>query len=339
MEGVRRTTKDELLTKTFGICLMLGIAYSADIGGMATLIGTPPNMIFLEMYGQLFPAAPEIGFLEWFLICSPLSIIFIYTGWILLTRIIHKLPKSNIYEDKETVKNKLQELGPMSRDEKITGLVFLLAALLWMTGSDIRISDDFIIHGWRYWFGLEYVSDAIVAIGTAMLLFFIPSKRKKGKALMSWKNTKDVPWGILLLFGGGFAIAGGFQLSGLDKIIEHIFTEMPIMAPLVVVAIVSLFVTFLTELTSNSAVTNLVLPILATAAIVLNIDPKLLMIPATLSASCAFMMPIASPTQAIVYGSGYVTIKEMMKTGVWFNLLGVGLIMGLFSLIYTFWWS
>ncbi|MEZ4922503.1 MAG: SLC13 family permease [Crocinitomicaceae bacterium] len=339
MDGVKQNTRDDKLIKAFGISLMLGIAYAADIGGMATLIGTPPNMIFVEMYGQLFPDAAEIGFMEWFIICSPLSVIFIYTGWLMLTRFIHKLPKENIYEDKKQVEMKLKQLGPLKRDEKVTGIIFLSAALLWMTGSDINISEDFVIHGWRYWLNLPEITDPIVAIGTAFLLFLVPSKQKKGKAILSYKDVRIIPWSILLLFGGGFAIAGGFELTGLDHLIEQVFEHFPVMSPLLILGIIALFVTFFTELTSNTAVTNLILPILATAAIVMHIDPKLLMIPATLSASCAFMMPIASPTQAIVYGSGYVSIKEMMKTGVWFNLLGVILILILFSFISQFFWT
>ena len=191
----------------------------------------------------------------------------------------------------------------------------------------------------RPWWKHPLVFGSIGLLLAMIVYWLIPSKRKKGKTLLSWKKAKEVPWGILLLFGGGFAIAGGFELSSLSRLVEGLFSNLPALSPLLIVALVCIFVTFLTELTSNSAITNLLLPILATAAIVFGIDPRLLLVPATLSASCAFMMPIASPTQAIVFGSGYVSIRQMMRAGIWFNLLGVGLIMILFTIISLFWWN
>lgn len=338
MEGVRKEIQDEKLVSFFGVCFMLGIAYSADIGGMATLIGTPPNLIFLEMYTQIFPEAAPIGFLEWMIMGLPLSIVFMWGGWILLTRFIYKIPRTQMFKS-QMITDQLREMGPMTRDEKLSGLVFLAAAILWMTGSDIHLTENFIIRGWRYWLDLPFVSDSAVAIGISILLFLIPSEERKGETLLVWQKAKKIPWGILLLFGGGFAIAGGFEMSGLSKIIEGLFSDLPDLTPMIIVLLIAVFVTFMTELTSNSAIANLLLPILAVSAVVLEIDPKLLMIPATLSASCAFMMPVASPTQAIVFGSGYVTIKQMVRTGIWFNILGIILIMVLFFFVQTFWWS
>lgn len=339
MDGVQGKIKDKKLLRNFGISLMLGIAYAADIGGMATLIGTPPNLIFLEMYAQLFPDAPVIGFLDWMMIGLPLSIVFMGSGWFILTHFIFRFPKTALFEGSIGIDQQLKNLGPMRRDEKWTGLIFLTAAVLWMTGSDIHISESFIIHGWRTILNLPFVSDSAVAVAMSALLFLIPSKERKGKALLTWDKARRIPWGILFLFGGGFAIAGGFEISGLSKLVEGLFSELPPMSSIAIIAIVAIFVTFLTELTSNSAITNLLLPILATASIVLAIDPRLLMITATFSASCAFMMPIASPTQAIVFGSGYVSIKQMMRVGIWFNLLGVVLIIILFAFISRFVWT
>lgn len=338
MDGVQKVSKDPKLTIRFGIALMLGIAYAADIGGMATLVGTPPNMVFAENYSTLFPGAPEIGFVDWMILCMPFSIVFLFVGWLVMTKLVLPMPNTAIYEDRSSIKGQIKELGPVRRDEKISGLIFTLAAVLWLTGSNIQLNDGFTLYGWRHWLGAEVISDAVVAMICAGLLFIVPSAEKKKKMLMPLSTYKEIPVGIILLFGGGFAIAGGFELSGLDKVVEEMFKSMPRYSPMIIVAIVCFAVTFLTELTSNTAITNLILPILASATVVLEMDPRLMMIPATLSASCAFMMPIASPTQAIAYGAGYVTIKQMMRTGVWFNLLGVLIVTVFFALISTFFW-
>ncbi len=332
MSEAKKQAKSGMDIAKFGICFMLGIAYAADIGGMATPIGTPPNLVFLEMYQQILPDGKLIGFLDWMMLGLPLSIIFLWLGWILLTRVIFRLDTASIFSEKEGIRKYLDELGPVRRDEKWSGLIFFIAALLWLTGSDIHLGDSFTIHGWRSIFELQNVSDAAVAVAAACLLFIIPSNERKG-ALLSWDKAKEIPWGILLLFGGGFAIAGGFELSGLSQIVAHVFEGLPKINPIFLIAIVVIAVTFLTELTSNTALTNLMLPILATASVVMGIDPVLMMIPATLAASCAFMMPVASPTQAIVFGSGYVPIKQMIRAGIWFNVLGILLIIILFSTI------
>lgn len=339
IQNVKKQIGDNKALQNFGVCFMLGIAYSANIGGMATLIGTPPNLIFLELYHQLFPDVPEIGFTDWMLIGAPLSFTFCLTGWFILTHFIFKLPKEDFFDGRESILNLLKELGPIRKDEVRAVSIFGLAAFLWMTGSDIKISDDFIIHGWRSLLNLPLVTDPAIAIISSSLLFIIPSNEKKGQALLNWDTTKQLPWGILLLFGGGFAMAGGFESSGLSKLVELMFVNMPALPPLILLALVCVFVTFQTEITSNSAVTTLILPILAAGSVVYSLDPRLLMISATLSASCAFMMPIATPPQAIVYGSGYVTIKQMMRAGIWFNILGLFLTITLFSIIHLFIWN
>jgi sodium-dependent dicarboxylate transporter 2/3/5 len=339
IQNVKKEIGPGPVLQNFGVCFMLGIAYASNIGGMATLIGTPPNLIFLEMYHQLFPSRPEIGFMDWMMIGFPISVVFLISGWFILTRYIFKLPAEDFFNGKDNIKMQLKALGPIKKDEVRTLVIFGLAALLWMSGSDIKISDDFIIHGWRTWFNLPMVSDPAVAIITAVLLFIIPSGEKKGEALLSWKVTKELPWGILLLFGGGFALAGGFESSGLSKLVEIMFVNMPALPPLVMLTLVCIFVTFQTEITSNSAVTTLILPILAAGSVVYSLDPRLLMISATLSASCAFMMPIATPPQAIVYGSGYVSIRQMMKAGIWFNILGLAITIGMFSILHLFFWN
>lgn len=333
IEEIKSNDISKKIISKFAVALMLGIAYSADIGGMATLVGTPPNMVFSEMYHSLFPNLPQIGFSQWMLIGLPISIVFIFTGWLLMTKIIYRLPNKNLLKNKHLIKDLIKDLGKLRRDEFLSGLIFFIAAILWITGSDIQLTENVKFIGWRSTFELTQVTDASIAIGAALLLFIIPSKDKHKSTLLTWKKAKTLPWGILLLFGGGFALAGGFTSSGLSNLIGQLFELVTIDSPIIIVAIVCLVLTFLTEITSNTATTNLLLPILAKASAVLGIDPRYLMIPATLSASCAFMMPVASPTQAIIFGSGHVKIKQMIKAGVLFNILGIIIVTSVFFLL------
>jgi sodium-dependent dicarboxylate transporter 2/3/5 len=314
---------DKPTVSLFALSLMLSIAYAADIGGMGTIIGTPPNLVFLELYTELFPDNPQVGFLDWMMMAIPVTVLFMFVGWILLTRVIFKINKIRLFRQTEIIREQLRSLGPMTHDERYSGLIFLLAAILWMSGSDIHLSDSMTIHGWRSLLHLPYVSDASIAIGAAILLFIIPSRIKGRKTLLNWEIKKRIPWGILLLFGGGLAIAGSFEISGLSKMIGSLFSSYEFESPLLLVALINTVLTFLTELTSNTAMATLILPILAEAAEVLQMDPRMLMIPATLSASCAFMTPIASPTQAIIFGTGYVSIKQMIRAGIFFNIAGI----------------
>lgn len=336
IEEIKEVKDSKKFISKFAVALMLGIAYSADIGGMATLIGTPPNLVFMEMYHELFPDLPKVGFSQWMLMGLPISITFLFFGWLLMTKVIFRMPKIQIFKSDHVIKDLITELGKLRRDEMASGLIFGLAAVLWVTGSDITLSDSFTIHGWRSALGLEMVSDASIAVATSLLLFMVPSKDRPKEMLLTWKKVRELPWGILFLFGGGFAIAGGFNSSGLSTIIGNLIANIGIDSPIVIVIIICFVLTFLTEITSNTATTNLVLPILAKASAVLGLDPRILMIPATLSASCAFMMPIASPTQAIVFGSGHVKIKQMIRAGILFNFLGIIIVTGMFFLLAKF---
>lgn len=333
---ISTNNKNRKLISQFAVALMLCIAYAADIGGMATVIGTMPNMIFIEMYRTIFPEKAAIGFTQWMLMGLPIAITFIITGWLLLTKIIYRMPKNNLLKSNDVVKSQLHGLGKITRDEALSGLVFFMAAVLWITGSDLRLTETITIQGWRTIFGLEMTTDATIAIAAATLLFLLPSKNRKGEMLLKWNHVQNLPWGILLLFGGGFAIAGGFSSSGLSEVIGNLFAQMSFSSPLVMIVVVCVVLTLLTEVTSNTATTNLVLPILAQASIALDVEPILLMIPATFSASCAFMMPVASPTQAIIFGSGYVKIKQMIRAGILFNLLGVIIVTTVFMLLSKF---
>ncbi|HHG83465.1 MAG TPA: DASS family sodium-coupled anion symporter [Bacteroidetes bacterium] len=339
LEQAKSSGVDEKPMRNFGLSVMLGIAYSADMGGMATLIGTAPNMAFRTLLTQIFPDAPDPGFVPWMMMGLPLAIVFVFLGWLLLTRLIFPVRVGNLLGGQDIIRDNLRALGGMRRDEVMAISVFGLAALLWMTGGDIEFGESFTFLGWRGRLGLQEVNDAVVAVGAACLLFMVPSGDRPGEPLMRWDMALKVPWGILLLFGGGFAIAGGFSASGLSSLVGQTFAEFAVDSPVILVILICFVLTFLTEITSNTATTNLILPILANAGVALNIDPRILMIPATLSASCAFMMPVASPTQAIVFGSGYVKIRQMIFAGIWFNLLGIILVTAVFLLLANVVWG
>jgi len=316
------------------VTIMLGIAYAADMGGMATLVGTPPNLSYKEQLTRLFPGAPEPSFAAWMMLGLPISIVFLGVGWVILTRFVFRMGDQSLLGSREVVAGLRAELGPIRRDEKLAVTVFALTALLWMTRRDIQFG-IFTMPGWSSLPFLEkgYLDDAVVAVTMAILLFILPSKDRPGERLLEWRMASEVPWGMLLLFGGGFALAAGFKSSGLSSWMGGQLTALEGLNPYFVMVLICVGLTFLTELTSNTATTEMVLPILAAAGVALGMDPRGLMIPATLSASCAFMMPVASPTQAIVFASGYVPIRDMVRAGIWFNLVGVILVAVVFALL------
>ena len=186
IEEIKGVKESENFISKFAVALMLSIAYAADIGGMATLIGTPPNLVFMDMYHEFFPELPKVGFTQWMLMGLPISITFMLTGWLLMTKVIFRLPKAKIFNDSSIIKNQLALLGKMRRDEASAGIVFLIAAILWLTGSDITLSETLTIKGWRTALNLPMVSDASIAVVTATLLFMIPSKDRPGEMMLKW---------------------------------------------------------------------------------------------------------------------------------------------------------
>jgi sodium-dependent dicarboxylate transporter 2/3/5 len=323
----------------FSASVMLGIAYAADIGGMATLVGTAPNLVYRKMLTLNFPSAPEPGFLEWMMMGIPVSVTLLVACWLLLSYALLPVKEKLLEEGEETVKETLKQLGTWGRDEVVAVGLFALAAILWVTGGEIKLGDDFHFLGWRKAWGLEAVDDTVVAIGCALLLFLIPSKARKGEMMMTWHMTQDLPWGVLLLFGGGFALAGGFDASGLSTLIGDVFVQLSGTSPFVLVPVVCLVLIVLTEIASNTAVTNLTLPILAKASIAMGVDPRILMIPATLSATCGFMMPVATPTHAIVYGTGMVKMRQMIRAGLWLDIMSLILVPLIFLLTAKLAWG
>ncbi len=302
--------------------LLLGVAYSASIGGIATLVGTPPNLSFSRIFHIYFPDAPEISFAKWIIFALPISItVFVFVwGYLYL---IFKPKKENWKKiEKDTFKIQLSELGKMSFEEKIVMVNFVLVAFLWLFRSNIQIG-SFTIPGWSSIFPeSKYINDGTVAIIIAIFLFILPARGKPGERIMNWKTAEKLPWNIILLFGGGFALASGFKESGLSSWFGEQLVWVSNYHPLLVIFTIAILMTFLTELTSNTATTEMILPVLAGLAISTNTNPLLFMIPATLSGSMAFMLPVATPPNAIVFGTNRLKVSQMARNGLILNIVG-----------------
>ncbi|HEX6135460.1 MAG TPA: DASS family sodium-coupled anion symporter [Longimicrobiales bacterium] len=295
----------------FAIALMLGIAYAASIGGLATLIGTPPNALLaafmLETYGV------EVGFAQWLIVGLPLVLISLPLAWLVLTRLVFPIRIREIPGGAAAIHEAYQQLGPVSRAERSVAVIFVLTAMLWI----VRPLIDDVVPG---------LSDTSIAIAAALATFLVPVDLKRGEFLMDWETAERLPWGVLLLFGGGLALAGAVTETGLAEWIGAQMGALGAWPVLLIVVIVTTVVIFLTELTSNTATAAAFLPLVASLSVGLGENPFLLVVPAALAASCAFMLPVATPPNAIVYGSGYVTVPQMSRAGVWLNILFIALI-------------
>lgn len=297
--------------RIFGKALMLAIGYSATIGGIGTLIGTPPNLVFAGVFYELFNI--EITFSQWIVFGLPISLTLLFICWYYLTRFGFKFKQKEFPGGRNEIKRQLDELGKMSFEEKLVALVFICTALAW-------ISRSFLLKQI-----LPSIDDTIIAIASAIVLFILPSKQK-GRNLLVWREAVKLPWGILILFGGGMAIAAGFGGSGLAHWFGEQMALLKDVPLLMLVFLLVLFVNLITEVTSNMALTSMILPILAPLALVMDVNPYLLMVGATAASSCAFMLPISTPPNAVVFGSGYLSIPDMVKTGFWLNIISVVLI-------------
>jgi solute carrier family 13 (sodium-dependent dicarboxylate transporter), member 2/3/5 len=318
--------EDDLRYRNFSSCLILSIAYAALIGGTATLIGTPPNIVFAGAIKTLYPDAPEITFFQWLKVGLPLTVIFLPLTWFYLTHFALPVRLAEIPGGEEAIQEKKRALGRMSNGERYTLSVFIFAVFGWVFRKNIEIG-TWIIPGWSNLLGLdEHVHDSTVAILAALLLFIIPADLKKGEFLLDWNWAKQIPWGILILFGGGIALASAVKSSGLSRWIGEGLTFLSGFPLIMIVLGVCLMMTFMTEITSNTAISTVFMPIMASIAVAMQVNPMLFMIPAALSASCAFMLPVATPPNAIVFSSGYITAPQMARTGLGLNLIGAVLI-------------
>ena len=317
----------------FSLAVLLGIAYSASTGGMATLVGTPPNLSFARIFHIYFPDLVEISFYKWMLFALPVSIIMLAFIWGFLYIIFRPAKDEWRDVDKHTFLTQLKEMGRTTAEQKIVFILFAVLALLWISRIDIDLG-VFKIPGWSNLFPeAKYINDGTVAIFIALILFVIPSSSEKGERLMDWATASKIPWNILLLFGGGFALATGFKESGLSLWFGEHLSGVATLHPFLVILSICLVITFLTELTSNTATTEMILPILAGLAISTGMNPIMLMIPATMSASMAFMLPVATPPNAIIFGTGRISVSTMARTGLFINLTGALII----SLMMYFW--
>jgi sodium-dependent dicarboxylate transporter 2/3/5 len=338
LNGVQNAESRKAIQDSLGLVLMLGLAYSASIGGVGTLIGTAPNIVFAGFYKSLYPENAEITFFQWMVLAIPLVCVFIPLVWVYLCRFVAPIPLKEIQfgqNEPEIIKSELKALGSMNRAEKIIAVVFSLTALLWIFRQPITFG-PITLPGWSGLFARpELLHDATVAMAMGLLLMLLPVNFGKGMEVngkreffvLDWDTVqKKIPWGILLLFGGGFALAAGFGKTGLDQWIGEQLTGVAALPFVGVVLVVCLAVTFLTELTSNTATTTMILPIIGATAVAASYHPLMLMVPATLSASFAFMLPVATPPNAIVYSSGWVSIPKMSRAGVVLNFLGAILV-------------
>ena len=300
------TEKNENLI--FGKALMLSIAYSASIGGMATLIGTPPNLVFAGYVEETYGI--EITFLQWFKFGVPIAIPLLVIAWLYLTKFAFKFKQKEFPGGKEEINRLLVLIGPMKREEKLVSSIFVLTAFCWITRS-------FILQEF-----FPFIDDTIIAMTAGILLFVVPASDFK-KRLITWEDAVKLPWGIILLFGGGMALAAGFQITGLASWLGAQMSVFQGLSLLILVFVIITLVNFFTEFTSNLATTAMLLPILAPIAISLNMNPYMLMVACTIAASCAFMMPVATPPNAVVFGSGYLRIPDMIKSGIWMNIISI----------------
>lgn len=316
ISGLEENFNKEII-KPFSIALLLGIAYSATLGGIATLVGTVPNLVFKGIYEDAFPEAAEISFASWMAYGVPLSLIMVLV-LLLLFNLLFRFDKK-IKLEKGFIKNQLKALGRITKAEKLVLAIVVITSLLWIFRKSIQIG-DFTFPGWSLLLPKNLIiEDSTIAIFMAVLLFLLPSN--SNRRLLTNKEVKNLPWDILLLFGGGFALAKGFQVSGLSELIGSYFSGFKGINPYIFSFLISIVIIFLTELTSNTATVNTFLPILASISITLEINPLILMLPATLAASFAFMLPVATPPNAIIFSSNKLTISQMMKAGLWLNLI------------------
>jgi solute carrier family 13 (sodium-dependent dicarboxylate transporter), member 2/3/5 len=319
--------QDQKGTYGFGVALMLGVAYASSIGGIATLIGTPPNAVLAGAASEIL--GYEIGFVQWMGVGVPVAAILLPTAWFLLTHVLY--PPGELKGDAAgIIDDERSGLGTPSRGERITAVIFILTAFAWVFRTE-KSFGDVTMPGLATW--LPGIADSTIAIIAATLLFVIPVNWRKAEFALDWATARRIPWGILVLFGGGLSLARAMEETGLAASIGGAVAALGDVPAIVVVAAVATLIVFLTEVTSNTATATMAMPVMAGAAIGLGIDPLLPMTAAALGASMAFMLPVATPPNAIVFASGYLTIPQMTRAGFWLNWIAIVVITMLGTLL------
>lgn len=319
-------TKSSLLQSKFGTALMLAIAYSASIGSLGTIIGTPPNTFLVGYLRDNHDIS--IGFGQWMLVGVPVAVVMMFICWVLLTQVFFRPEVKRIPGGRKLIDDEMAKLGPMSRPEWMVLAVFALAALSWIFIPTI--------------FDPAPISDAGIAMTVGLILFILPAGAKRGVRLLDWDTAVDMPWGVLLLFGGGLALSGQFTSSGLTESIGDAVEGLAGVPIIVLVAVLAFAILFLTEITSNTATAATFIPVVGGVALGIGADPLILTVPVALAATCAFMLPVATPPNAVAFGSGYVTIGQMVKGGFWLNMIALvvltlatmTLAVGVFGIVY-----
>ncbi|MEF2230581.1 MAG: DASS family sodium-coupled anion symporter, partial [Pseudodesulfovibrio sp.] len=317
----------------FGRGLMLGIAYAASIGGVATIIGTPPNTVMAGMVEKMFGVT--IGFGQWMLFGVPLAAITLAVAWVLLTKVLFSTGDMELAGGAKIINEEVKKLGPMSSEEKKIVVVGCFMAAFWLSLGFLKKAA--FVKAVLPHFG--FTADATVGILGALILFCIPVNFKKSEFLLDWKTAVKIPWDVILLFGGGLAIANGFSKTGLAGFIASQLGALEGTSMLIFVGVVVLITIFLTEITSNTATATLLVPIMGSAAIAMSIHPFATIVAACVAASYAFMLPVATPPNAVVFGSGCITIKQMARAGLWLNIIGTLLITGFVVYILPLLWG
>ncbi|WP_321343111.1 SLC13 family permease [uncultured Draconibacterium sp.] len=306
----------------YKIGLLLGIAYACSIGGITTLIGTPPNLVFSALFRELYQGQQEISFSQWLMFSFPIYFVMIFLSTIVLY-LLHKPEKNTDEVPRHYIRNEYEKLGKINYEQKVLAVVFFLFAFALIFKNNIEIG-NFTIPGWSSLFPYSsFIKDGNIAVAIAFLLYLIPSRSDRNEKMMDWKTTLKLPWGIILLFGGGSALAKGAVTSGFSSWIGDIITNNAGNNSVAIVSASTAAMAFLTEFTSNVSTAQILLPVMSSIADKLLLPPLLLMIPVTIASSLAFMMPVATPPNAIVFGSGFISVKNMILPGLIMNILGI----------------
>lgn len=321
------TDQTKVAREVFGCVLLLGIAYAASIGGIGTIVGSPTTVAFLGFAAESFPDLPTIGFVHWSMVCVPIVITFLPLAWLYLCRFGTAVPLSHVRfaSDQTVIKKELAALGPMSVPERRVLTVAALTGLLWIFRAPLDLG-GFYLPGWSGLFPVPaHVHDSTVAMAMAVLLFVLPSgRRQRGERILDWKGAAQaIPWGIVFLLGGGFALAAQITETGLANWIGSSLGAMQGMPSWVLVIAICLLTTVMTETTSNVATVLMLAPAVAAMAAELGVHPYLLLIPMAVTSSFAFTMPVATPPNAIIFSSGWIGMAQMFRAGIVLDVIGL----------------